>query len=89
MPKLPYSPERELFHEMLKRARLDAGLTQDMLCLKLGRPQSYVSDYERGHRRLDWVDVDEILRACKFELSQFAAQYSAAVAAQKKRHHPR
>lgn len=89
MPKRPYSSERELFREMLKRARIDAGLTQTMLGTMLGRPQSYVSDYELGQRRLDWVDVDEVLRACKIELSEFAARYSAATTAQKKRAHPR
>lgn len=83
MPRRPYSSERELFREMLKRARIDAGLTQDVLSARLGRPQSYVSDYELGQRKLDWVDVDEVLKACAIELSEFAARYSAAVADQK------
>lgn len=31
------------------------GLTQTDIALQLGKPQSYVSKYERGERRLDIV----------------------------------
>lgn len=88
MQKRLYSHERETFRALLRQVRLKAGLTQTELCAKLKRSQSYVSDYERGHRRLDWVSVAEILRACDFELVEFAAQYTAGIQI-KKRSHPR
>jgi transcriptional regulator with XRE-family HTH domain len=53
-----------VFLEVLIAARREAGLTQHDLAEKLGRPQSYVSKYERGERRLDvieFIDVAQIL----------------------------
>lgn len=64
--------------DLLRQVRSAARLTQLELSEKLGRPQSYVSDYERGHRRLDWVAVDEVISACGYSLSKFAAEYLAA-----------
>lgn len=49
---------------MLAKARKDAGLTQAQLAVRLQRPQSYVSKYENGERRLDileFSDVGEVL----------------------------
>ncbi|MDG9927911.1 MULTISPECIES: helix-turn-helix transcriptional regulator [unclassified Pseudomonas] len=47
---------------LLIQARQDAQLTQQQLARQLERPQSYVSKYERGERRLD---VIELLRICR------------------------
>jgi transcriptional regulator with XRE-family HTH domain len=88
MQKGLYSHERETFRALLRGVREAAGLTQVELSTKLKRPQSYVSDYERGHRRLDWISVTEVLGACDFDLVEFAAQYKAK-AQIKKRSHPR
>jgi transcriptional regulator with XRE-family HTH domain len=43
----------------LAEARERAGLTQQELAKRLRKPQSFVSSYERGQRR---VDVLELLR---------------------------
>lgn len=43
-------------------ARKAAELTQQALSKKLGRPQSYVSKYERGERRLDVIEFLEVVR---------------------------
>jgi transcriptional regulator with XRE-family HTH domain len=53
-------------HELLRRligAREAQDLTQTELALKLGRPQSFVSDYERGQRRLDVIEFIDIAKA--------------------------
>lgn len=50
-----------VLREGLTSARISAGLTQEELAAKLGRPQSYVAKYETGDRRLDVV---EFLEAC-------------------------
>lgn len=45
---------------MLFREREAAGLTQAELAARLGRPQSFVSKYESGERRLDVVEFLEV-----------------------------
>lgn len=55
----PYQRLREL----LIRERKRAGLSQAALAAKLGKPQSYVSKYERGERRVDVVELLEIAGA--------------------------
>jgi transcriptional regulator with XRE-family HTH domain len=57
--------------DLLKEERRKAGLTQAKLAKKLRRPQSYVSKYERGDRRLDVIEFLEIARAIKFDPSEF------------------
>jgi transcriptional regulator with XRE-family HTH domain len=46
---------------MLLAAREDVGLTQKVLAKRLRKPQSFVSSYERGQRR---VDILEFIRIC-------------------------
>jgi len=51
------------FRVLLADARQKADLTQAQLSLRLNRPQSFVSKYERGERRLDVVEFGEVARA--------------------------
>ena len=46
--------------EVLTSYRQTAGLTQAALAKRLDRPQSFVSKYEAGERRLDVVELIEI-----------------------------
>ena len=46
----------------LKVARQQAGLRQGAVAQALGRPQSYVSKYECGERRLDLAELIDICR---------------------------
>ena len=69
--KALYERSYAAFTELLKAERRKAGLTQAMLAKKLRRPQSYVSKYERGDRRLDVIEFLEIARAIKFDPSEF------------------
>ena len=78
MGKQLYSDAREVVRALLRQARTNAGLSQVELAARLGRPQSYVSDYERSHRRLDWVGVAEVLEACQHDLLRFTQDYLAA-----------
>ena len=45
---------------------LGAGFTQLELSDRIGRPQSFVSKYENGERKLDFVETVEICNACSF-----------------------
>jgi len=44
----------------LVTARKQSGLTQADLALRLGRPQSFVSKFENGERRLDVIEFVEL-----------------------------
>lgn len=61
---------RELIRR-LRRARMDAGLTQESVARLLKRPQSFVAKCELGERRLDPVDLVEFARAYKKPISFF------------------
>ncbi len=49
--------------EVLIAARQQAGVTQQDLARRLKRPQSFVSKYESGERRLDVAEFIAILAA--------------------------
>jgi transcriptional regulator with XRE-family HTH domain len=50
---------------VLKDARHRAGLSQQEVAKRLGRPQSFVAKYERGERRIDVAEFVEIAYAMK------------------------
>ncbi|MEP2990017.1 MAG: helix-turn-helix transcriptional regulator [Parasphingorhabdus sp.] len=57
------SPGHLALMEALKRARLDAELTQTQLAERLDRPQSFVAKYENGERKIEVVEFVHITRA--------------------------
>lgn len=67
MAKSIYTKEYGRFLELLIKARREADLTQVEVASRLGRPQSYVSKYENGERRLDVIEFLEIARAVGFD----------------------
>ena len=60
MQKSTHTRQYRDFLDGLIQARKDAGLTQQQVADKLGRPQSFVAKYENGERRLDVVEFLEI-----------------------------
>lgn len=62
------------FRELLVEARKNADLTQAELSTRLRRPQSFVSKYERGERRLDVVEFGEVARALGVDPVRFLAK---------------
>lgn len=73
MPKSAFSWKHEHFRELLAEARRGAGLTQVALAKKLGRPQSFVSKFERGERRLDVIEFLDVTRALRVDPAQIIA----------------
>jgi transcriptional regulator with XRE-family HTH domain len=51
------------FTSLLKGARMAAGLNQEDVAARLNRPQSFVSKYESGERRLDVIEYLEVCSA--------------------------
>lgn len=60
---MPKHPLYSTFTKSLVDARLEAGLTQSEVSSRLAKPQSYVSKYESGERRLDVIEFLEICHA--------------------------
>ena len=71
MPKSIFSESQEKLQTLLREARQNAGFNQTELAEKLGRPQSFVSKYESGERRLDIIELLEVCRAMDISLSSF------------------
>ena len=71
MTKSIFSSRYETFRKELVAAREAAGLTQTQLAAKLARPQSFVSKYERGERRLDVIECLEVAEALGVDAVQF------------------
>jgi transcriptional regulator with XRE-family HTH domain len=67
MPRSLRSPRHEALTELLVEQRKAAGMTQAELARRIGRYQSFVSDVERGQRRVDVVEFLEFSEALKFD----------------------
>ena len=63
MPKTIFTGANQVIVEVLRRAREQAGLTQDELASRIGRDQSHVSLIEGSQRRLDLVEFMRFARA--------------------------
>jgi len=57
--------------ELLIKARKDAGVTQEQLAKRLNRPQSFVSKCENGERRVDVIELLQILQSIGVEPMSF------------------
>jgi transcriptional regulator with XRE-family HTH domain len=64
---------------MIKELRREKGVTQEALAELLGVPQSYVSKYELGERRLDLVEAFEICRALNSDFVAFVRQFTKSI----------
>lgn len=60
---------------LLRELRRSTGLRQSELAERLGRPQSFVSKYESGERRLDLVELKAICAALGTTLTRFVEQF--------------
>lgn len=63
MTRSIFSQQYDLLRQLLVRSRQQSNLTQMQVAAKLQRPQSFVSKYERGERRLDVIEFLEVARA--------------------------
>ena len=79
MQKSLFTPAQEKLQAVLRQVRLGAGLRQSDLAAKLGQPQSFVSKYESGERRLDLLELRQICRAVGISLADFVERFERAL----------
>lgn len=63
---------------------MEKGFTQVQLSETLGMPQSFVSKYETGERRLDVIEVRAICQSLDSTLTAFVKKFEARLAESKK-----
>ena len=79
MPNPLHDPRYATFRAMLVAERERSGLTQIEIAARLGKPQSYVSKYERGERRLDFIEYMDVANALKIDPLAFFEQISEKI----------
>lgn len=77
MQKTLHSAPHQIFLSLLKQARTDQGITQKMLCERIGMSQSDISKVERGVRRLDVLELRQWLHGLGTSLDAFAKELDA------------
>ena len=58
----------------LRLAREEAGLTQEQVAARMGRPQTWVSKCEFGERRVDFVELEDWAAACGKVIGYFGTR---------------
>jgi transcriptional regulator with XRE-family HTH domain len=72
MSKKRWTARQKKLQELLRKIRVDKGMTQAQVAERLGVPQSYVSKYESGERRLDILEVQDVCEVYGVTLDKFA-----------------
>lgn len=71
MKKSIHTDERAVFVKRLKKARMDAGLTQVEVADKLGCSQSWVSKVELGELRVEAIWLNKLAKLYGKTVSYF------------------
>ncbi len=64
---------------ILRDARVEAAISQQQLAELVDEPQSFVSKYESGSRRLDLIELKEIANALGLSLSSLVQRLEAGL----------
>ena len=71
MTKSVQTKEYAYFVEKLRKARLEAGLSQDQVAKKIRRPQSHISNIESGQQRVDVIELQRFAKLYKKPIGYF------------------
>ena len=71
--------EQEQLQALLRRIRHEGKFRQSDLAERLGRPQSFVSKYESGERRLDLVELRQVCQALGISLEKFVQRFEESL----------
>ena len=75
MQKSIYTAQQRRFLELLRAVRKEAGLTQEQLAARMDTLQSRITDYERGIRRLDLMELRQVCEAVGVPLLEFVRRF--------------
>lgn len=64
-----------MMQRLLRELRVAAKLRQADLAERLGQPQSFVSKYESGERRLDFLELRRVCKALGVPLTEFVRRF--------------
>ncbi len=70
MDKTIYAEGQERLVALLRAYRTEAGLRQVDVAERLAVPQSFVSKYESGERRLDLLELEQVCKALGVRLGR-------------------
>jgi transcriptional regulator with XRE-family HTH domain len=79
VPRTIYSREQQKLIALLRQLRIDAELRQVDLARRLRRPQSFVSKYETGERRLDLIELREVCAALGIPILEFVKEFEESL----------
>jgi len=79
MPEEHTVSAQEQLQSLLRQIRTEAGLTQTDVAQRLGQPQSFVSKYESGVRRLDILELREVCAVIGVTLADFVRRLDQAL----------
>ena len=71
MPKSIHRPEYTSLRELIRELRTAQGVTQETLSEQMGRSQSFLSDIERGVRRIDALELRDLCLLLDTNLPHF------------------
>ncbi|HWC36039.1 MAG TPA: helix-turn-helix transcriptional regulator [Mycobacteriales bacterium] len=80
MDKAIHSAAQDALCRLLREHRRRAGLRQVDVAARLDEPQSFVSKYESGERRLDLVEVRQICVALDVPFLALMAEFEHSTA---------
>lgn len=80
-----HQKDYESVGEVLAEARIEANLTQKQLAQKLRKPQSFVSNFESGQRRVDILELVRIADALGCDPQQLLSSMLVCLGAAKPR----
>ena len=70
--------ERAILLDLLRELRTQKGLSQDQMAKAIGTKQAFVSKYETGERRLDFLDLVAICEVLNVPIVKFAERFESA-----------
>jgi transcriptional regulator with XRE-family HTH domain len=71
--------QQKTLQALLRQIRKETGLSQQELAALLGKPQSFVSKYESGERRLDVLELRQVCQNLDVDFLSFIKRLEKAL----------